>query len=247
MTGNDHEPDHDDYRDHDDDPDNAGAVAPAPSGGALAALTTLSKMLNAVDTTSVLGGGGRPMMQFKAREDTWSFGVRRTIPEEGSLWAVNPASFQHGFISFNASNKVMGERLVSVDQPKPDPTQLPDTGFPWQQEWAVGLKCLSGADAGVEVVFKTTTNGGAQAIVGLIDAIRDRLNGGQHDGKISPIVRLEKDSYPHGQYGRTAIPVMMIVNWMPLSGPAPAPASPPPASPPQPQPPTEQPRRRRVA
>ena len=175
MTGNDHEPDHDDYRDHDDDPDNAGAVAPAPAGGALAALTTLSKMLNAVDTTSVRGGGGRPMLQFKAREDTWSYGIRRIVPEADSLWAVNPASFQHGFISFNASNKVMGERLVSVDQPKPDPTQLPDTGFPWQQEWAVGLKCLSGADAGIEVVFKTTTDGDAGAGAGPLSGIQSTI------------------------------------------------------------------------
>jgi len=244
ISKSDHEPDHDNDRDRDRDHDNVGAIAPAPSGGALAALATLGKMLNAVDTTSVLGHSGRPMMQFKAREDTWSFGVRRTIPEEGSLWAVNPTSFQHGFISFNNSNKVMGERLVSIGQPKPDLTTLPDTGFPWQEEWAVGLKCISGADAGVEVVFKTTTNGGVQAIVGLIDALRDRLDSGQHDGKMSPIVRLEKDSYPHSQYGRTAIPLMTIVDWMPLSGPAPAPA---PASPPQPSPQAApQPRRRRV-
>ena len=35
---------------------------------------------------------------------------------------------------------------------------------------------------------------------------------------------LEKDSYPHPQYGRVWIPMLTIVEWMPLSGPAPAPA-----------------------
>jgi hypothetical protein len=230
--------------DHDNDNDNdrdestraGGAVAPSPAG--VASLTALGAMFNAVDTTSVIGHSGRPMMQFKAREETWSFGQRRTIPEAGSLWAVNPTSFQHGFISFGDNSKMLGERLVSIGQPKPDPMKLPDTGFAWQEEWAVGMKCVSGADAGVEVVFKTTTTGGAQAVVGLIEAVRDRLNGGQHDGKISPIVRLEKDSYPHSQYGRTATPQTTIVDWMPLSGPAPAPA-------PSSQP-TQQPRRRRV-
>jgi hypothetical protein len=221
-----------------------GAVAPAPSGGALAALATLGKMLNAIDTTSVLGYSGRPMLQFKSREDTWSFGARRTIPEEGSLWAVNPTTFQHGYISFGDNNKVLGERLVSIGLPKPDVTKLPDTGHPWQEEWAVGLRCISGADAGVEVVFKSNTRGGNQAVVGLIEVLRDRLNSGQHDGKMAPIVRLEKDSYPHSQYGRIAIPLMTIVDWMPLGGPAPAPA---PASPPQPSPQAApQPRRRRV-
>ena len=33
-------------------------------------------------------------------------------------------------------------------------------------------------------MFKTNTVGGIQAIAGLIEAVRDRLNGGQHDGKV---------------------------------------------------------------
>ena len=57
--------------------------------------------------------------------------------------------------------------------------------------------------------------------------MRDRLNGGQHDGKVAPIVHLEKDSYPHPQYGKTWMPLLPIVDWMPLDGPPPvsAPAS----------------------
>ena len=90
------------------------------------------------------------------------------------------------------------------------------------------MKCLNGADAGTEVIFKTTTVGGIQAIAGLIETMRDRLNGGQHDGKVSPIVLLEKDSYQHSQYGQDWYPVLTIVDWMPLDGPAPAPAPPPP-------------------
>ena len=72
--------------------------------------------------------------------------------------------------------------------------------------WAVNLKCLDGTDAGIEVVFKPTTVGGIQAVAGLIEAVRDRLNGGQHDGKVSPIVHLEKTRYQHPQYGRVWIP-----------------------------------------
>jgi hypothetical protein len=89
------------------------------------------------------------------------------------------------------------------------------------------------------VIYKPTTVGGIQAITGLLEAVRDRLNSGQHDNKISPIVLFEKDSYSHQQFGKQWTPVLTIVDWMPMSGPAPAPK---PASPP----PTEQPRRRRV-
>ena len=240
-------------RDHDNDNDvrerrekTLGAVAPAPAGGALTSLAALRTALNSVDMTSIGGRSGKPMLQFKSREDngTWMFGQQRTIPEASSLWAVNPQTFRWGYICFSGDNKPAGERLVPVSQPMPAITELPDKGADWQEQMAVDLKCLNGVDAGTEVVLKVSTVGGIQAVTGLIDMVRDRLNGGAHDGKVAPIVRLERDSYQHGQYGRVPTPVLTLVDWMPLDGPAPAPTSP--SSPPSP-PPAEQPRRRRVA
>ena len=214
-------------------------VASAPAGGALASIASLAAALANVPIG--IGRTGLPMMLFKSREDggTWGFGQRRTIPEEGSRWAVNPLTIQWGCISFGDGNKVVGERLVPITQPKPLIADMPDTTFPWQEEWSVNMKCLDGADAGVEVIFKATTDGAIKAIVLLVDELRNRLNGNQHDGKIVPIVLLEKDGYQHPKHGPTPIPVLTIVDWMPLDGPAPTPA-------PKPSP-VEQPRRRRVA
>jgi hypothetical protein len=205
-------------------------------------LTALAATFNNVDMTSVGGSSGKPMMQFKSREDsgTWMFGQRRTIPEADSLWAVNPQTFKWGYICFSNDNKVVGERLVPISQPKPALVELPDKGADWQEQMAVDLKCLNGADAGTEVVLKVSTVGGLQVVTGMIEAVRDRLNSGQHGGKVAPIVRLAKDSYQHGQHGRISTPVLTIVDWMPLDGPPPAPE---PVLPP----PAEQPRRRRVA
>ena len=101
------------------------------------------------------------MMQFRSREGgIWTYGQRRTIPEPGSLWAVNPASFQWGWVCWGDNNKMLGEKLVSISKPMPDVTELPDHGFPWQQEMAFTMKCISGVDAGTEVIFKTKTEGG---------------------------------------------------------------------------------------
>jgi hypothetical protein len=210
-------PDHDDRSDpdHDNDNDNGGgrAVAPAPAAGALTSLNALATALNGVDTTSVTGRSRLPMLQFKSRENgTWMFGQTRTIPEDGSHWALNPLTFQWGYICFGEGNKVLGECLVPITQPKPEVTELPDKGSPWQEQWAVNLKCIDGTDAGAEVVFKSTTDGGIKAIAGLIDAVRDRLNGGQHDGKVSPIVTFGRDSYPHAQHGRIWYPVLSITS-----------------------------------
>ena len=89
----------------------------------------------------------------------------------------------------------------------PDVAELPDKGFPWQQQMGGQPEVrLDGTDAGTEVIYKTNTDGGIQSqSSGLIEAVRDRLNGDQHDGKVSPIVLLEKDSYPHPQYGKVWI------------------------------------------
>jgi hypothetical protein len=244
MNGNDNDQDRD--RDHANDNGKherpGSKIAPAPAGGALTSLAALQTALAGVNTAAIIGRSGLPMLLFKSREDsgTWGFGQRRTIPEEGSKWAVNPLTFKYGYICFNG-NKVVDERLVSVSQPKPMITEMPDTGFPWQEEWAVNLKCISGTDAGVEVIFKANTDGGIKAVVIMVDQVRDRLNSGQHDGKIAPIVLLEKDSYQHSQYGRVWFPVLNTIDWMSLDGPAPA------STPVEPTPPANQPRRRRVA
>jgi hypothetical protein len=259
--------DHDRDRDHADDNgehDESGSkqVAPVLTGGALAALNALATDLAKVNTAAIIGRSGKPMLLFKREgSGTWMFGQKKTITEPGSRWAVNPLTFQWGYICFGDNNKKLGEHLVSISEPKPLITDLPNLGFPWQEEWAVEMKCLDGADAGIEVVHKANTDGGVKAIVILFDDVRDQLNRDlakppkERDGKIVAITLLEKESYVHKQYGKQWKPVFNIVGWMPLSGPAPTPEpEPEPVPPSQPSGPgpntagaAEQPRRRRVA
>ena len=181
--------------DNRDDSGNRKETALATSsltGGAVTSLAALGATLNSVDTASVVSGSERPLLIFKSRDSggIWTVGQKRTIVEEGSSWAADPRTFQRGFVCFDADKKV-GEKLLPVSLPMPDFAELPDKGFPWQEQWAVNMKCIDGADAGKEVIFKASTVGGRQAVAGMIAAVRDRINGGQHNGKPVPIASRE--------------------------------------------------------
>jgi hypothetical protein len=221
-------------------------VPATAGGGAGASLESLGAMLNQVVTSMVGGRSGKPMAQFKAREGngTYTHGQRGTAIEAGSQWTANPASFQRGYVLFDENNKFAGGQMVSVSKPMPDRNDLPNHGEGWSEQWTVDMKCLTGSDAGLEVTFKSTTDGGIKAIVALIDAIRDRINSGQHGDKVVPVLSLDKDGYQHPKHGRIWYPVFVIVDWMPLSGPA---ANPSPSPPPAAAAAAASPRRRRVA
>jgi hypothetical protein len=226
------------------------AVAP-PRATTLAttSLTELAANFKGVVIPIRHGRSGLPMLQFKSRPNQWSFGQKQIVPEPDASWAVNIRSFAWGWISWGEGNRILGEEMVAYFQPMPNVAELPDTGFKWQAQRSVGMKCLDGADAGTEVVFKTTTVGGLPEVDRLFEVVRDRLVSGQHDNKMMPVVRLESDSYPHPDYGRTYTPVLNIVDWVPLDGPQSAPAPvPEPPVPPSPAPASAaeaQPRRRR--
>src|SRR5215510_10262960 len=99
--------DHDHDRDSEHANDNgekpgSKQVAPAPAGGALTSLAALQTALANVNTAAIIGRSGLPMMLFKAREGggAWGYGQRRIIPEPDSRWAINPLTFQRGYIAF---------------------------------------------------------------------------------------------------------------------------------------------------
>ena len=137
-----------------------------------------------------------PMLQFKSATSggIWTFGQRRTVPEPGSRGrSTRPPSSGAASASATAT-RYSAKRLVSVSEPMPDVTKLPDKGFPWQQQMGGQPEVrLDGTDAGTEVVStRPTPTAAREQSSGLIEAVRDRLNGDQHDGKVSPIVLLEK-------------------------------------------------------
>jgi hypothetical protein len=257
----DHNPNRDRNRDHDHDhagdaggSDQSGGKTTAAalrSSTAIASLAGLEKVFAGLNTRSLVCGTGLPLLLFRSRDGgIWVLGRKRLAIEAGSRWAFNPATLEWGWVYFDAQNKPR-DVMVPISEPKPDRASLPDVGFEWQEQRSANVRCLDGANAGVEAIIKLNTVNGVRAVDGLIEETRDRIIGGQHDGKIVPIALLERDSYQNSEHGKIWFPVLTTVDWMPLEGPAPAPAptpEPPPVTPAPATPAAEQlPRRRRVA
>lgn len=200
------------------------------SGGAanVAVLQSLRQGLANVKETLVVKGGD-PFLRME-KDGVWVYGADDTQVEEGSRWAVNPFSLEHGYAcwtrhpeSERKKNELLGERMVPMNTKKPDKTTLPQYAFDWTDQYSFKLRCTNGADEGQEVLFKTTSVGGTNAVNALIAAIMKQLD--LDAGHPVPVLDLSNDSYNHKDWGKTYIPVFNVMSWATMEGEAAAPAA----------------------
>lgn len=192
------------------------------AGGAIASLQDLKSGLSNVAAT-LPKAGGDPILRL-LQDGTWLYGAENVEVEEGSRWAINPMSLQHGYISWTdydksdkRSNEIVGEAMVPFNQPLPGRHDLPNTGWDWTEQVSMNAKCLNGEDEGTQVVYSPTSVGGIRAVKELIAAILKQLD--IDENRPVPVVELDTDHYNHKKYGKTYVPVLRIVDWLSMDGP----------------------------
>ena len=160
------------------------------------------------------GSGGIPYMRL-LKSGVYAYGAENIEPEEGSQWAVNPYSLQHGFACWG-DGELLDERMVPFSDAPPNRAELPDYGHEWNQQIALQLQCVSGEDEGKTVLYKGTSTGFRNAAKGLIDALVARLR----TDKVNfvPVIELDIDSYHHKKYGEIFVPIFDIVDWYSMDG-----------------------------
>ena len=146
----------------------------------------------------------------------WVFGADQTEVEDGSLWAVNPFSFIHGYIAWG-DGEVLGEKMVSVAEPLPAlDAAPPGSKRGWETQVGLSLKCVSGEDKGMEARYATTSVGGKRAVQELAVAIAEQVEKDQ--AHPVPVVKLGKSHYTHKSYGRIFTPVFDMQEWVSMDG-----------------------------
>ena len=162
-----------------------------------------------------VGPAGSVILKMDKLGD-WVFGADQTEVDEGTLWAVNPFSFVHGYIAWG-DGEVLGEKMVSVSHPLPEMESAPaGAKRGWETQVGMSLKCISGPDNGLEVRYNVTSVGGKRAVQGLAVAIAQQVENDQ--SKPVPVVTLKRDHYTHKSYGKIYTPVFEVQEWMSMDG-----------------------------
>jgi hypothetical protein len=193
------------------------SVVPFKTGG-LAGLSGLANSLANVTQTTPGRGSGLPILRM-GRDGQWMYGPENIEPQQGSHWAVNPGSLQHGYVAWvrnsdpNAKAELKGEAMVGASQPKPDRIGLPQyDNAPWEDQLIVDLLCLNGDDAGTTVQYKVSSIGGREALLKLISQIMGKA--GANDPAIVPVIELLNSSYSHKKWNKVYVPVFSVIDWL---------------------------------
>ena len=186
------------------------------AGAGLPAVASLSQSLRKLEAAA--GPSGMVILKMD-KTGHWVFGADQTEVEDGSQWAVNPFSFVHGYIAWG-DGEVLGEKMASVSDPLPELDAAPPGAKKgWETQVGMSLKCISGADAGMEARFTTTSVGGKRGVQELAVAIAVQVEKDQSTPV--PIITLGKEHYQHKSYGRIFTPSFGVLEWVSLTADAP--------------------------
>lgn len=182
-------------------------------GGLPVSSSDLLKGLQGYQQT-ITESGGYPFLKLQ-KDGIFVYGQEDTEIEEGSLWAMNPLSLEHGWACWHES-ELIGEQMVPFMSPRPNRAELPELGHEWAEQKRMMLMCLNGEDKGLEVVYKTTAKGFANAVKELTTALIEQI--ATDEAHPVPILKLETDSYKHKDYGKIYTPVFGIERWSDFKG-----------------------------
>jgi cobalamin biosynthesis Mg chelatase CobN len=150
------------------------------------------------------------------KNGAWIYGAEEVEIEDASLWAIHPASFKTGFISWekgNIQNGPVGEEMCSITDDPIIQSELPPTSGKWAAQVSLQAACINGADEGTQVVYKSSSQGGRSAFGNLLSALLRHYADNPGTESVIPVVALDSESYSHKEYGKIYKPVFDIVEW----------------------------------
>lgn len=188
------------------------------AGGAVADVSALDASLSRALDKAPKVSNGTPYLKLSQKDGSWAFGAEGTGAEEGSLWAINVGSLQHGYSCWSdpkvtrKKSELLGEIFRPADEDLPAIAELvdhSDQGGVWKDAVMFDLACVTGEDQGENVTYSASSQGGCRAYGAILTAVQNRPEAGH----FIPIVELNSSSY-ESNFGDTIFnPVFEVVDW----------------------------------
>jgi hypothetical protein len=178
----------------------------------------LGGVANIANSIAEAGGvaSGFPFIGINS-DGVWSYGQERIAVEQGSHWAIDIRTWQHGYIAWPPNTakerKPLGERMVPASSPLPVLASLPDVGVDYQLQFSFELLCTNGEDAGVMALYKNGSYGAKVIVQNLVEEVRKQAR--NDPTRLCPVVELMIRSYFHQEWKKTVHnPVLQIQKWI---------------------------------
>ena len=146
------------------------------------------------------------------KDGVWTMGTDEIEIEEGSRWAINPASFATGFSAFNDNGDRTGEEMRAMSEEPIKSIDLPPVDGKWGPQIVFQAKCLNGEDEGKQGLIYQRSRGGLEAATKLLEEVLTKAANGAHD--VVAIIELDTAWYKHTKYGKIFKPVFNVVEWV---------------------------------
>lgn len=175
---------------------------------------------------------GKDLLVLDHKEGYWRFGQESGELTEKDLLAVNPMSFQHGYVAFGKEGMAVdldgnpAQVMVSADFTMPNRDDLPELelvrfkrGEPerepdWKLCRSVDLVVVEGPNKGQELRYAPTSRGGTRMVLKLQAEVGRRFEA--EDLQCVPLVELFAEPYKHRTYGKIFNPIAEIIEWTDL-------------------------------
>jgi hypothetical protein len=158
-------------------------------------------------------GGGKDILKLDRSDGHWSYGQGNEEVQEGSRWFIPVNSLAHGWVRWEA--KAKKEVMCYVWEDMPDqPAMIGNKEFEIQNGFEA--KCVTGDDAGKEVIYRTNSVGGRRAFDQLLS---DVIAQGEANPEYScAVITFSSSFYIHEEYNKIWNPIFTIVGWADLAG-----------------------------
>ena len=143
----------------------------------------------------------------------WVYGAEETEVSHDSVFVIDPMSYSQGYVAWSADGELIAEEMAVAGQPPITVAGLPPlSSGSWSPQVAFALKGIEGDQDGIQVLYKTSSQGGKEAIAELLAKIIARGRAGETD--CCPVVILDNSDYKHKKFGKIFKPVLTVDEWL---------------------------------